>query len=232
MRHITLLLENVTKEIIEKLDSYCKEHNIEWKCTDRCYYRNGRLLSIEDGDIIPLYYFYIISDTKGFNSLNNYMDGKIITTKYSDICNIADLDDEFEKQLSNCVELMKKSQNAMFKSNREFHNFIMPIKNVELLKALKNFEVYMTDTQKRGLRDRIDILSNNRDVIDEEMTITIKSLHCDIKELREKTGMNRKEFANYFEIPYRTVEDWENKKSTCSSYLYKLLEEKINREFC
>ena len=28
-------------------------------------------------------------------------------------------------------------------------------------------------------------------------------------ELREKTGMSRKEFCEYFEIPYRTMQDWE-----------------------
>ena len=30
-----------------------------------------------------------------------------------------------------------------------------------------------------------------------------------IKELRESTGMNRKEFCDFFQIPYRTVTDWE-----------------------
>ena len=30
-----------------------------------------------------------------------------------------------------------------------------------------------------------------------------------IRELRESTGMNRKEFCEYFEIPYRTVTEWE-----------------------
>ena len=30
-----------------------------------------------------------------------------------------------------------------------------------------------------------------------------------IKELRENTGMNRKEFCEYFGIPYRTVTEWE-----------------------
>ncbi len=28
-----------------------------------------------------------------------------------------------------------------------------------------------------------------------------------IKELRESTGMNRKEFCEYFQIPYRTVSE-------------------------
>lgn len=31
-----------------------------------------------------------------------------------------------------------------------------------------------------------------------------------IKELRESTGMNRKEFCEYFGIPYRTVTEWES----------------------
>lgn len=30
-----------------------------------------------------------------------------------------------------------------------------------------------------------------------------------IKELQELTGMNRKEFCEYFQIPYRTVIEWE-----------------------
>ena len=33
-----------------------------------------------------------------------------------------------------------------------------------------------------------------------------------IKELRESTGMNRKEFCEYFGIPYRTVTEWEKEE--------------------
>lgn len=42
--------------------------------------------------------------------------------------------------------------------------------------------------------------------------------------------MNRKQFATYFGIPYRTVEDWENKKSNISSYLFNLMVEKLKKE--
>ena len=28
-------------------------------------------------------------------------------------------------------------------------------------------------------------------------------------ELRKSTGMNRRQFSDYFGIPYRTVQDWE-----------------------
>lgn len=34
----------------------------------------------------------------------------------------------------------------------------------------------------------------------------------ELKKLREDMGMNRREFAEYYGIPLRTVEDWEAKK--------------------
>ena len=34
----------------------------------------------------------------------------------------------------------------------------------------------------------------------------------ELKKLRESTGMNRKEFCEYFEIPYMTETDWEIEK--------------------
>ena len=30
-----------------------------------------------------------------------------------------------------------------------------------------------------------------------------------LKEARKQTGMTQKQFAAYFRIPYRTLEDWE-----------------------
>ena len=38
----------------------------------------------------------------------------------------------------------------------------------------------------------------------------VKELKDVLIELRESTGMNRKEFCDYFEIPYMTVSDWEH----------------------
>ena len=31
----------------------------------------------------------------------------------------------------------------------------------------------------------------------------------EVKQLREKMGMNRREFSDYYGIPYRTIQDWE-----------------------
>lgn len=51
-----------------------------------------------------------------------------------------------------------------------------------------------------------------------------------LKQLRETTGMNRKEFAEYFGVPYRTMQDWELGNRTISEYLLRLMEYKVNIE--
>lgn len=49
-------------------------------------------------------------------------------------------------------------------------------------------------------------------------------------ELRKSTGMNRKEFCSYFEIPYRTVTDWELGNRKMPEYLLKLMQFKVSVE--
>ena len=44
-----------------------------------------------------------------------------------------------------------------------------------------------------------------------------------IIELREATGMNRKVFCEYFDIPYRTVQDWEAGKRVMPNYVVRLM---------
>ena len=44
-----------------------------------------------------------------------------------------------------------------------------------------------------------------------------------IKELRESTGMSRKEFSEHTGIPVRTLEDWEAGKRTPPEYVPRLL---------
>lgn len=45
-----------------------------------------------------------------------------------------------------------------------------------------------------------------------------------IKELRESIGMNRREFCDYFDIPYRTVTEWERDMRHAPDYVVRLLE--------
>lgn len=44
-----------------------------------------------------------------------------------------------------------------------------------------------------------------------------------IKSLRESTGMNRKEFCEFFRIPYRTVTEWERDVRHAPDYVIRLL---------
>ncbi len=49
-------------------------------------------------------------------------------------------------------------------------------------------------------------------------------------DLRESTGMNRREFCEYFGIPYRTVQDWELGNRKMPDYLLRLMAYKIKTE--
>ena len=51
-----------------------------------------------------------------------------------------------------------------------------------------------------------------------------------IRELRNSTGMSRKEFCAYFSIPYRTMTDWERDQRHAPDYVVWLLEYKIRNE--
>lgn len=50
------------------------------------------------------------------------------------------------------------------------------------------------------------------------------------KELRAKTGMTQRVFGEYFDIPFRTVQDWEAGKSECKKYIVALLEYRLRSE--
>jgi len=49
-------------------------------------------------------------------------------------------------------------------------------------------------------------------------------------DLRKQSGMNRREFAEYFGIPYRTVQDWELGNRKMPEYLLMLMEYKLRGE--
>ena len=52
----------------------------------------------------------------------------------------------------------------------------------------------------------------------------------ELKKLREITGMNRKEFCEYFEIPYMTETDWELGNRRVPKYLLRLMAYKVDME--
>lgn len=51
-----------------------------------------------------------------------------------------------------------------------------------------------------------------------------------VRALRDDLKLNRREFCDYFNIPYRTVQDWECGKRTMPEYVLRLLEYKIRTD--
>ena len=51
-----------------------------------------------------------------------------------------------------------------------------------------------------------------------------------IKELRESTGMSRKDFSEHTGIPVRTLEDWEAARRTPPEYIPRLIAYQLKYE--
>ena len=51
-----------------------------------------------------------------------------------------------------------------------------------------------------------------------------------IKELRAASGMTQQQFSQYFNIPKRTIENWEGEIRQCPEYLLELIEYKLKNE--
>lgn len=49
-------------------------------------------------------------------------------------------------------------------------------------------------------------------------------------QIKEGSGMNWKEFSAYFQIPYRTVQDWERGNRKMPEYVLRLMEYKLRME--
>lgn len=57
----------------------------------------------------------------------------------------------------------------------------------------------------------------------EESTMPDENFSNKMKELRESTGLNRKEFCEKFDIPYRTMTEWELGHRNAPPYVLRLL---------
>lgn len=51
-----------------------------------------------------------------------------------------------------------------------------------------------------------------------------------VRKLRESTGMNRKEFCEYFGIPYRTMSDWELGNRKLPDYVLRMMAYQVKME--
>ena len=90
-------------------------------------------------------------------------------------------------------------------------------RNVSVIQDIDGNNIVMiNDIRFKGKRsvDRKDVREYLKEYVGEGK---------EVKELREKMGMNRREFSDYYGIPYRTVQDWEAEKRELPEYLLRLL---------
>lgn len=52
----------------------------------------------------------------------------------------------------------------------------------------------------------------------------------EFKELRKLSKMTQKAFAEYFNIPKRTIENWDGNINKCPEYLLELMQYKLKKE--
>lgn len=53
----------------------------------------------------------------------------------------------------------------------------------------------------------------------------------EVREIREMTGLNRKEFSTAYGIPVRTLESWESGARTAPPYVTALLERAVKADY-
>lgn len=51
-----------------------------------------------------------------------------------------------------------------------------------------------------------------------------------LKQARKQMGVNQREFAEYFGIPFRTMQDWEREERQMPDYLLRLMIYKLEME--
>ncbi len=64
----------------------------------------------------------------------------------------------------------------------------------------------------------------------EENKMIERNVQKEMIELRESTGMNRREFCDYFGIPYRTVTEWELGNRKMPDYVLRMMEYQVRME--
>lgn len=64
----------------------------------------------------------------------------------------------------------------------------------------------------------------------DEWSASIDEGFNQLKVLRERSGMSQSQFAKYFHIPKKTIQNWEQGRRACPEYLLDLIEYKLLNE--
>ena len=78
--------------------------------------------------------------------------------------------------------------------------------------------------------ENYDFILHDGVVIENDKEGRKKRMSAMCVKVREQTNMNRKEFAEWLGIPYRTMQDWERGVSEVPDYVLNLIAYKVKNE--
>lgn len=177
-----------------------------------------------------LMYFNIIADTAEYEKAKKACNDEGIGIYLCDDMEVAcrlDCSNEFFDTVKGLANRARERHWAQVGGDREVLDFVKSVDSPEDLRVIRDyFGGYFSEREISFFDSRIDILEGKQEQVNEEMASNFRSLHCKVKDLRERAGMTVEQFACYFDIPLRTVKGWE-KSGCCPHYLYALMEEKL-----
>lgn len=154
-------------------------------------------------------------------NLNPSREDFIITNKMNDICNLIGI---------------KLWDHIIIGPGDEFYSFHAECKMpVSSLKVKTNSE----DLHLVGVKVAEQNVITDMDATDKAFIGITDKDETDISEIplskqfikiRESSGMNRKEFAEYLNIPYRTMQEWELGRRAMPKYVLELIDFKVKQE--
>lgn len=154
-------------------------------------------------------------------NLNPSREDFIITNRMNDICDLIGI---------------KLWDHIIIGPNDEFYSFHaeckMPVSSLKVKDNSDDLHLVGVKVAEQGMNETKNVLEQNSTIT--EQTAGIEQTELTLSEqfikIRESSGMKRKEFAKYLNIPYRTMQDWELGKSSMPKYVLELIDFKVKQE--
>lgn len=70
-----------------------------------------------------------------------------------------------------------------------------------------------------------------KEVIEESERVSNEHKTTSIQQIRAMTGLNKKDFAKKYNIPYRSIQHWDAGDRECPEYVLQLLERVVKEDF-
>ena len=143
-----------------------------------------------------------------------------------------------EKEISKLKEIAQKSG----LSQKSFDKFLEEVVADDFSYVDAELNLYILISNIKAIRARLDRSKREWQELEEKrphikamkQTATPKTDNeaqpMPINELRAAAGMTQKQFAEYFGIPQRTIENWCGGQRKCPAYLLELMQYKLEKE--